>query len=135
MVQLNSSKWILVININIYVGIFVNRDCEDHPHYRKNWLVPTFFSRNIDFLIFMQFVAIFPKWSSDESTTFGKPGHMGLFYLKQVFLNKITVLESIYFQILSSCLFSIILMKQKFSHKGLYTGYTHMHRTYMFLIT
>ena len=86
----------------------------DHPHYPKNWLVPPlFFPKNIDFVIFVQFFTIFPKLSFHESTPFGKPCYMYLFYLKQVFLNIITVLQYL-FQILSCWLFQLFLSNRSF---------------------
>lgn len=46
-------------------------------HYPKNWLVPpclpAVFPKNVDFVSFMQFLAILRKWSPDKSTSCEKP--------------------------------------------------------------
>ena len=48
-------------------------------HYPKNWLVPPhvppllFCPKNVDFVIYVQFLAILPKLSPHKSNKFGKP--------------------------------------------------------------
>ena len=92
----------------------VRGDWVDHPRYPKTDLSPLlFFPKNIDFVIFMQFLAIFSKFSSHKSTPFGKPCHMCLFYLKQEFLNKITVLDSIFKSWVAGC-FQLFLSNRRF---------------------